>query len=123
MATTLGISGDIKTLAAPTYGQDGYTKEPIDVGTMHELADGSIVYDSTTTRWRFRLKWNAITGAERDVIETQFLIKTEQTFSPPDSATTYTVFCAKNGYVDQGYLEDGGGTPRYYCSLILEEAS
>ena len=36
MATTL----DGTTLADPAWGDDGYTKESIDVGARHETADG-----------------------------------------------------------------------------------
>jgi hypothetical protein len=111
--TQLGPSGSVATLVNPDY-------EP--VGTMHQLANGSIAYDSITTRWRFTLSWNAITEAQRNAIETGYLEKGQQTFSPPDSATDYTVLVVPNSFQDS-YLEDGGGTRRYYCALALEEVS
>ena len=120
--TQLGITGAVATLVNPNYEQEGYTRTAIDIGTMHTLADGSIAYDSVTTRYRFTLSWNAITEAQRNAIETQYLIKTEQTFSPPDAATDYTVLVLPNSFQDS-YLEDGGGTRRYYCALALEEVS
>jgi hypothetical protein len=118
MATTLGGV----TLVNPDYEQEGYTRQAIDVGTMHQMADGSIAYDNVTTRYRFTLSWNAITEVQRDAIETQYLIKTSQAFSPPDSAGTYTVFVIPNSFQDS-YIEDIDGTRRYYCALALEEAA
>jgi len=122
MATTLGPSGSPVTLASPSYEREGYTRQAQDVGTMHEMLDGSAVYDSVTTKYRFRLNWPGITEAERNTILTQYLVKTEQVFSPPDSATEYTVFVVLNSWQDS-YLEDGSGTRRYWCSLELVEAS
>ena len=122
MATTLGISGAIATLAQPAYEQDGYRRVAVDVGAMHEMADGSIVYDSITTRLRFPLNWNGITEAERDTIFTQYQIKTAQTFSPPDTTGTYTVIVVPNSWHDS-YLEDAGGTRRYWCQMELVEAA
>ena len=118
MATTLGGM----TLAQPDYEREGYTRTAVDVGTMHEMADGSVVYDSITTRYRFRLSWNGITEAQRDAILARHIIKTSQAFSPPDSASSYTVFVVPNSWQDS-YLEDSGGTRRYWCQLELVEAA
>ena len=118
MATTLGGV----TLAEPAYPREGYTREAVDVGVMHEMADGSTVYDSVTSKLRFRLQWVGITEAERDAILARYIIKTSQAFSPPDSAGTYTVFVVPNSWQDS-YLTDGGGTRRYWCQLELVEAS
>ena len=118
MATTLGGV----TLAQPDYERGGYTREAIDVGMMHNLASGGVVYDAVTTRYRFALSWNAITEAERNAILLRYLVKTSQAFSPPDSATEYTVFVVANSWRDD-YIEDGGGTRRYYCAMGLEEAA
>ena len=120
--TQLGITGAVATLVNPNYEQEGYTRTAIDIGTMHTLADGSIAYDSVTTRYRYSLSWNGITEAERDAIQTRYEVKTSQAFSPPDSATEYTVFVVQNSFQDS-YLEDGGGTRRYWCQLELVEAS
>ena len=120
--TQLGPTGSVVTLVNPNYEQEGYTRQGVDIGVMHTLADGSITYDSVTTRYRFTLSWNAITEAQRDAIETGYLEKGEQTFSPPDSATDYTVLVMPNSFQDS-YLEDGGGTRRYYCGLTLEEVA
>ena len=118
MATILGGV----TLAQPAYDQDGYRRGAVDVGAMHEMADGSIVYDSIATRFRFPLKWNGITEAERDAILARYIIKTSQTFSPPDTTSEYTVLVVPNSWQDS-YLEDGGGTRRYWCQLELMEAA
>ena len=118
MATTLGGV----TLADPSYEREGYTRQAQDVGILHEMADGSGVYDSVTTKYRFRLVWVGITEAQRDAIQTRYEVKTSQAFSPPDTASTYTVFVVPNSFQDS-YLEDGGGTRRYWCQLELVEAS
>ena len=122
MATTLGPSGSPVTLASPSFEREGYTRHGEDIGIMHEMADGSIVYDSVTTRYRFRLSWVGITEAERDAIQTRSEDKAAQVFSPPDTASTYTVFVVPNSFQDS-YLEDGTGTRRYWCQLELVEVS
>ena len=118
MATTLGGV----TLSEPNYEREGYVRAAQDVGAMHEMADGSTVYDSVTTKYRFRLSWNGVTESERDDILTRYLVKTSQAFSPPDSAGTYTVFVVPNSWNDS-YLEDQDGTRYYWCQLELVEAS
>ena len=115
MATTLGGT----TLADPLYDHDGYGLEHIDVGAAHEMADGSTVYDYVGTRYRFPLKWQHITAAQKSAIATKALVKTSQAFSPPDSATSYTVRVVPNTW-RESYVTDGGGTARYNCQLTLE---
>jgi len=117
MATTLGGS----TLADPAYERSGYTREVEDVGAFLTMADGSVVFDYVDTLYVFHLKWNAITGAQRDTILTKYLVKTAQAFSPPDSASSYNVIVVPNSWKED-YLEDGDGTERYYCELALREA-
>lgn len=117
---TTELSGT--TLSNPNYEQEGYVQAGVDVGVQHQMADGSITYDSVTTRLRFSLEWNAITEVQRDAIWTKYQVKTSQTFSPPDSATDYTVFVVPNTW-HCSYLEAAGGTRYYYCGLALEEAS
>ena len=118
MATTLGGV----TLAAPSYEREGYTRQAQDVGVLHEMADGSAVYDDVTTKYRFRLVWNGVTEAERDAILTRYLVKTSQAFSPPDSATEYTVFVVPNSFQDS-YLHTTDLTRYYWCQMELVEAS
>ena len=123
ITTTLGgVSiGDGVTWGL-SYEREGYVRTAQDVGAMHEMADGSTVYDSVTTKYRFRLVWNGVTEGQRDAILLRYLVKTTQAFSPPDSAGTYTVFVVPNSWQDS-YLEDGDGTRRYWCQLELAEAS
>lgn len=118
MATTLGGV----TLAEPTFGHDGYEAELADVGAVHEMADGSLVYDYVSSRHKFTLRWKGITATERNAIRTRYLVKTEQAFSPPDESGSYTVLVVPNSWRDS-YLEDGGGTARHDCELRLEESA
>lgn len=120
MPTTLGGV----TLAAPALDRDGYEMEAVDVGAFHELASGGVIYDDITTRYRFTLRWNGITAAERTAIRTRYLVKTSQVFSPPDAADTYTVFVMPNSW-RESYLDTpaGAGSERYFCELQLIEAA
>lgn len=92
-----------------------------DIGALHEMADGSAVYDNITTRYRFRLQWVGLTEAQRDAVLTRYLVKTEQAFSPPDTTSTYTVFVVPNSWQDS-YTESGG-TRYYWCQMELVEVS
>jgi len=123
ITTTLGgvTIGDGATWG-PAYEREGYTRTAVDIGVLHEMADGSVVYDSVATRYRFRLQYNGITEAQRDAILARYIIKTSQAFSPPDTAETYTVFVVPNSWQDS-YLEDSGGTRRYWCQMELVEAA
>jgi hypothetical protein len=116
MATTL--SGVV--LAEPAFEQEGYTLRFDDIGTMHTTADGGLVYDYVGTRYRFTLKWNGITAAERDTIRTRAADKTSQAFSPPDTNDTYTVLVVPGSWTE-AYIEDGDSVPRYFCELELQE--
>jgi len=118
MATTLGGV----TLAEPAYENEGYVRVAEDVGAIHGLADGDVVYDYVGTRYRFRLNWKTITEAERNTILTRYLVKTAQAFSPPDAAGTYTVLVVPGSFRD-GYIEDGSATRRYNCELELVETT
>ena len=119
MATTLGGV----TLEDPNYEREGYVRQAQDVGAMHEMLDGSSVYDDITTKYRFRLQWNGVTEGQRDAILLRYLEKGSQVFSPPDSdITTYTVFVVPNSWQDS-YLEDDGQVRYYWCQMELVEAS
>ena len=118
MATTLGGV----TLADPLAGTEGHEVRAVGEGATMAMADGSIVYDYTTTRYRFTLRWRGLTSAQRDTIRTRYLVKTSQAYSPPESAGTYTVYCAPNTWREASWV-DGDGSFRYDCEMSLEEVS
>ena len=118
MATVMGTT----TLAEPAYEDDGYTRSVQDVGALHETADGGMTYDYIGAKYRFRLKWKAITEAEKTAILTEYAVKTAQVFSPPDAATTYTVLVSPNSW-SETYIVDGGAIRRYSCELELVETA
>lgn len=118
MTTTLGGV----TLEDPNYAPEGYVRAAQDVGVLHEMADGSSVYDSITTKYRFRLSWNGVTEAQRNAILTRYLVKTSQAFSPPDTTAEYTVFVVPNSWNDS-YQEDSSAVRYYWCQMELVEAS
>lgn len=116
MAITIGAA-----VADPAFGNEGYEREAVDNGALHELADGSLAYDYVNTRYRFTLRWRGITAAERNAIIARYVIKTAQNFVGPN-ADAFTVFVIPNSY-RESYQDDGGGTARYDCELRLEEST
>ena len=111
MATTLGVA-----LPNPVAGIEGCAREAVGEGAILEMANGSIVYDYTTTRYRWALRWVGMTGAELTTIQTQALIKTSQTFSPPDEAGTYTVYVVPGSFRHSSF-ETGTSTAYFNVEL------
>ena len=48
------------TIADPAYEDDGFELSYVDVGSLHELADGTIAYDCVGYRYRLKLRWKRI---------------------------------------------------------------
>lgn len=115
MATSLGGT----TLADPAYGDEGYSVAAIDVGMLHETADGTVHYDHTRTRRVFSLSWQRITAAQKEAIYTKYGTKSTQAFVAPNG-TSCNVIVAQNSWTES-YIEDASGTARYNCALRLLE--
>lgn len=122
MTVTMTLGGT--TLANPKHDNDGCEVEAIDIGTMHDMADGSVVYDYVTTRRRWTLRWANITAAERSDIYGCYVTKVAMTFKPPNSAsTTYTVLVEPNSWRET-YITGSDYDTRYYnCEMRLVEQS
>lgn len=118
MSTTLGGT----TLPNPAAGVEGCSREAVGEGGLLELADGSVLYDYTVTRYRWQLHWVGMTGAELTTIATKALVKTSQAFSPPDEAGSYTVYVVPNSFKHTSF-ETGSGTSYYNVDLAVEEVS
>jgi len=118
MATTLGGT----TLAEPAYGHDGCIRTVVDVVAQHELLSGDLAVDYTGYRWRWSLRWQGITTTERNTIRGKYLVRTTQTFSPPDTATEYTVLVVPNSWRDS-YIEGGDGTQYWDCEMEVEKSA
>ena len=118
MATTL----DGTTLADPAWGDDGYTKESIDVGARHETADGKIHLDYVATRYLFTLKWKGKTETQKNAAHTEYLdaLAGVVVFSPPDTAGTFNVLAVQNSW-KESYFSDSGATRYYNFEMRLEE--
>ena len=118
MSTTL----DGTTLADPLWGDEGYTKQSVDVGARHDTVDGKVHLDYVKTRYRFSLKWGGRSLAEKDAAHAEYLdaLAGAVTFSPPDTASTYNVLAVQNSW-KESYFVDRGGTPRYSFEMQLEE--
>lgn len=121
MAITTTLGG--VTIANPKHDEDGCELETIDVGVMHDMADGSVVYDYVATRRRWTLRWSHISTTEKSAIYTRYLIKTAQSFKPPNSSSTYTVLVEPNSWRET-YIAGSDYDTRYYnCEMRLVEQS
>ena len=118
MSTTLGGV----TLPDPIADLEGHGADLVDVGVFLDMADGSVVHDYITSRYRFNLAWRAITAANFATIQTRALVKTAQVYSPPESATTYNVFVVPGSFKWKT-REIGTSTPYYDVELTLEEVA
>ena len=118
MATTLGGT----TLPNPAAGPEGCTVETVGEGAILEMANGSIVYDYTNSRFRWTIAWPGESAADFATIQTKALVKTTQVFSPPDSASTYNVYVVPNSFRYESF-EIGDGNPYYKIELQVEEVS
>lgn len=118
MSTTL----DGVTLADPLWGEDGYTKESVDVGARHTTADGKIHLDYVITRYLFTLKWKGRTETEKNTAHTEYLdaLAGVVVFSPPDTASTFNVLAVQNSW-KESYITDSAGTKYYTFEMKLEE--
>jgi hypothetical protein len=92
MSTTLGGV----TLPDPVAGPEGCRRTAIDVGGKDTMADGSIRIDDIGTRLRFDLAWRGLSSGQRDTLWTRYGVRTVQTFSPPEDATSYNVLIIGN---------------------------
>jgi hypothetical protein len=120
MATVL----DSTTLADPAAGREGYRRTEIDVGAVHAVASGALVYDYVGARYRHALSWVAITAAQRNTIRAEYEDAKEAavSFTAPDGGG-YTVLAVPNSWAEDYVSFDGGTTKYYYVSLELEDSS
>lgn len=112
------------TLAQVAY-DDGYEREEVDIGAVHNLADGSTKYDYVAARFQHKLKWNGITVAERNTIYTEFEdAKTTAAGVAFQSheGISQTVRAVPDSYKDYS-IPDSGGTLRYFVEMELEDVS
>ena len=118
MASTL----DGTALADPLWGEEGYTKESIDVGARHETADGEIHFDYVKTRYLFTLKWKGTTEAQKNAAVAEYIDALEGSvlFSPPDTASTFNVLAVPGSW-KESYISDSAGTRYYSFEMVLEE--
>lgn len=118
MATTLGGT----TLADPKYDEDGCRIEGRGQGALSDMADGSIVYDSTGgVRYAWGLRWEYLSESEKNAIETEAVKDEQLVFSPPYTASTFDVFVVPETLqIEMIWL---GAEYRYHVSLELEEVS
>jgi hypothetical protein len=113
MATTLGGV----TLADPLSPTE---RSQVFVG-QHRLAhDGTVLTDFAAIKWRWPLRWDNLTQAQRDTIYTQVQVTTSQTFSPPNEAGSYTVVVMQDTYREIAKYMD---VTRYEVEFEVEELS
>jgi hypothetical protein len=115
MATTLGGT----TIADPMAGADGHRITAHDIGVEMTMADGSLRYEHVGTRKHFALRWQGITGTQKGALWTRYLVKTAQTFVPPEGGS-YTVLVVRDSW-EEASIEASDATYRYNVALELEE--
>lgn len=114
MATTLGGV----TLATPA--EDGGVRITArDLGTEMDMADGSLRYDHIGTRRHWALRWRGVTSAQRDSLWARYGVRTTQAFSPPESASSYTVIVIRDTWEEESVTS--GGTYYYDVGFEIEE--
>lgn len=116
--TAIALAGT--ALADPAYEPDGYVLQAVTVGSTHQLASGAMVYDYVTTRYRFSLRWKAITEAEKALIRTAVETQATETFTAPDGYS-HTVRVVPNSW-RESYIEGGDAVRYYNCEVQLEES-
>jgi hypothetical protein len=117
MSTTLGG----QTLADPIWGYTGYERAAHDIGAVHEMANGNLVYDYVGYRPSYVLRWIGLTSTQRNTIWNRYVIKAVQAFSPPDDAGSINVLVVPGSW-REAYVEIGG-SPRYRVEIALEAAA
>ena len=111
--TTLGTL----PLPDPMWDHEGFELELQDIGVLHDLANGSKVYDYVGTRYACSLKWHGLTSAQKNTIYSKYLVKVAQAFVGPDG-TNFWAVVVPNSW-KESYVEDGDGTGRYECEMRL----
>ena len=106
------------TLPDPIWDYEGYEKAVNDIGAVHEMADGSLVYDHVGIRPAFVLRFRGLTGTEKNTCYTRYMVKTVQSFEPPDGASAVNVLVVPKSW-REAYIEIDG-SPRYQCEMALE---
>ena len=81
MASTwgTGAGSDIPNPSAVTRNEEL-------VGTQYLVADGSMVTDAITYRWRFDLSWLGVTNAEKNTLRSKAITQTTLTLTVPGIA-------------------------------------
>jgi hypothetical protein len=90
-------------------------------GVQVEAHDGTLLTDYTNEKLGWRLHWTLLTSAERGTIVTRAEVRTSQTFKPPHTSTTYTVFVKVDTLKEKPVYM--GTETRYEVSFDVEEES
>lgn len=111
MSTTL----DGTTLPEPA----ACTMSADEVSVQRRMANGTLRTAIVAVNRRWQMSWNGLTAGDRNALRTDYETTTAQTFKPPDTATTYTVYVVPNSWTE----EHRGTTQgiRYWVSMALAE--
>lgn len=120
MTTTLTV-----TLPEPAYGAQGCQVRFLGTGAIVDMADNTLrKHAPANRRMVWALFWPHISEADRQTIETQALLDTEQTFSPSYEDTTYTVLTRIESFVfDRTNVDATPANARYNVWLSVEQSS
>lgn len=107
------------TVATPA--EEGGQVTARDIGTQMDMADGSLRVDHVGTRRRFLVQWRGVTGAEKSTLWTRYLVKTSQTWVPPEGGS-YTVVVVPDSWQEES-MTGADGNYYYDVSFEMEEAA
>lgn len=111
MSTTLGAT----TLPDPVSCTMGAEETAV----QRRMANGALRTTIVARDRRWQLSWAGLNTTDRGTLRTAYEIAGNQTFKPPDTATTYTVHVAAGSWQeDQRPMASG---IRYWVSFALVE--
>lgn len=113
MATTLG---------GTTLSDAIFECHEVEAPTAYQrrMGDGTLKTDhADNSKRRWSLNWRVISQSDVDTILTEYADTASQVFSPPDTATTYTVFVVRGSLSQPRQMM--GSTARWNLGFQVEE--
>lgn len=114
MATTFSGS----TVADPITP---ISKNQVLQGEQRRMHDGTLHTVFTAIKWRWTLEWDLLTEAERDAVYLAVQTTGSQSFSPPETASTFTVVVLQDTYRETPQAIAEGASVVYGIEFDVEE--
>lgn len=116
MTTTLGGL----TLPDPLFPTP---REQVFVGVHEESHNGTTITDYTNQKWKWTLHFANLTEAQYTTLIAKAQTTSSQSFSPPESASSYTVVVLQDTIRVETIPFGDGATARYMVEFQVEEAA